>query len=137
MRKISNRELRKRYESFFEAEKPIKEDFQKDAQEAVAELRKKIPPEVKSAAAKASANLYYGPSSSEGFEENLDIVREWADENISDIYYNTFSGEISDYEPQPEVDEDGNYYDEGDWIHLEARDVLRALFGTELALYIY
>jgi len=103
--------------------------------DVVAYFTAKMPEEVQQAWANASANLMHGPSAGEGtFQSNTAIVKEWADANIFDVYYDEQTGEVMTDEPQGFEDGD-EWVEPGEYWQIDGYDAKRWVFG-ELARYV-
>lgn len=98
-------------------------------------FKARMPEEVQQAWANASANLMYGPSAGEGsFQSNTEIVKQWADQNIFDVYYDDQSGEVMENEPQG-FEERGEWIEPDPYWQIDGYDAKRWIFG-ELARYV-
>lgn len=80
-----------------------------------------VPENIQTAANRATANLYDGPSCGHAFAPNVDLVRQWLDE-LPTYYYCTWSGYL----------ETGR---DDESIELDSNDIARSLFG-KLAGYL-
>lgn len=146
----------------------------KDAEKAIA-AHFAVPPNVQRMADRATFDLYFGPIGTEqdyeadepypGFSEACEVVTDWCDENLSEVWYDSDSGFVSDREPEgyqeectdcagsgeacfhdADSDEEcatcagsGEEWFEPTWeyyYHFEVRDVKRALFDRELCAHI-
>jgi hypothetical protein len=87
----------------------------------------------------ATADLYHGPYANEdenypGFVPACHMIRDAFE--ATDLYLDTEIGEvIGDSEPSYDLDDDRSYSPET-VLHLDSRDVVRALVGSELARYV-
>lgn len=101
----------------------------------------------------ANWDLYHGPITEPddgepwpGFVKATEQLTEWADENLSEAWYDIQFGEVLLSEPEGYYDEDDVNDETGeahwvephweDFIHFELDDVKRVVFGKELAAYI-
>jgi hypothetical protein len=127
-----------------------------------------LPPDIRFYSNAANFDLYMGPRDSieddpfpwKGFVHATKLVRDWNDDNLHDVWYDTQSGEVTDHNPEnhfepaePEPVEDpesfeaihkaweeqtnGNYemYLQ-DFYALDVQDVKRYIYGRELAPYV-
>lgn len=107
-------------------------------QEITRYFKSQMPEEVKEALANASWNLHYGPSGEGmGWESALEILRNWAEEHISEIWYDQMAGNIDTSEPQGYQDETGEWIEPlgEDYRYFNDREVKRIVFG-EVAEYL-
>lgn len=120
----------------FDDEEELTESVQDTLKaDVVAYFTAKMPEEVQRAWANASANLMHGPSAGEGtFQSNTAIVKEWADANIFDVYYDEQTGEVMTDEPQGFEDGD-EWVEPGEYWQIDGYDAKRWVFG-ELARYV-
>ena len=86
--------------------------------------------------AAAYGSLYgiSGDPSGMGYEEAIDIIREWiSDEMPGTLYYDVQSGYVDENEPQGFEDEETGEWIEpewGDYVQYEDRDIDRIVFGS-------
>lgn len=112
-----------------------------------------VPKEIEALAYAANHDLYFGPTSEEdnpdfpGFVAACQQIMEWAQDNVFTVYVDDMSGCISDREPEGyyidedgescDSDEDGATWQDAEPYYLyERRDILQALFGSELTAYL-
>lgn len=96
-----------------------------------------LPADIKSLIAQANSDLYYGPNQDEdyiGFVPACNAIGKALDD-IGDLYVDLQSEEVFDKEPQGFEDE-GEWFEPGDYCHLERRDVLKRIVGRELASHL-
>lgn len=107
---------------------------------------KKMPDDIKTLRRLALWSLYYGPSiEGQDGEENwpgwskaIDIISNWVNDNISDLWYDQQIGEVLNEEPKGYQEEGTEEWIEpmwDDYIKYDSRDVKRIVFG-ELASYM-
>jgi len=107
---------------------------------------KEMPDDIKTLRSLALWSLYYGPSIEgqkgeenwPGWSKAVDIISNWVNDNISELWYDQESGVVLDKEPNGYQDEETEEWIEpmwSDYIKYDSRDVKRIVFG-ELASYI-
>jgi hypothetical protein len=106
----------------------------------------KIPADIQTLINLATADLYYGPVSSEaypewpGFVTALRVIQNWADDNTCELYVDEF-GCVSETEPEWECldpktmepcdpDEDGFWQAPSDYYYFDQKAINRILFGS-------
>lgn len=87
----------------------------------------------------ARADLFHGPGANDdedypGFAAACHIIRESLD--VGDLYVDSdFDDVIGDTEPSYDPDDDTSYSPDR-VVHVDSREVVRVLVGTELARYV-
>jgi hypothetical protein len=96
----------------------------------------------------ATWDLWHGPSlPSElddddakawpGFVSACQELRAWADDTLPrTLYYDADAGCLSDTEPEPWTDEEGETFEPSDFYRVEWREILAAVFPSKLCEYL-
>jgi hypothetical protein len=112
-----------------------------------------VPEDIRRLANLATQDLYEGPLyfDDEGdltscfdphmshpfdFAQAVMELSDWVGDNISTMYYDPHSGDLMEKEPQGEEDEDGNWIDPYPYYEIHTTDIVKILFGRELAAHI-
>jgi len=97
----------------------------------------KMDKETQDALSSAMWSLHFGPGGGSGmsYEEALRLVHAWAEENLTDAYYDVQSGEVLESPPQDWEDEDGNVVEPrwDDFMCFGVSDVKRLMFADLIA----
>lgn len=94
-----------------------------------------MPEDVKKAKAAAMHNLYYGPGGDDedapGYTTALNTMREWIDDEMPQtLYYEDWSGEVLEDEPEGFEDEEGQWIEPEDYRMYDRREIKRIVFGA-------
>lgn len=107
-------------------------------------FEKKMPKKIKNLVSGALMDLHSGPMSKAdmrdhgikawpGYSSALKQIRDWADDNISEVWYDMQSGYVEESEPKAWKDEETGEWVEPFWedyVHFDRRDVMREVFGS-------
>lgn len=98
---------------------------------AILEFIGELPPRIRTLRAAAGWDLNFGPHAQnsvyKGFESACRELRTWYHDNVPTLYYEAWSGYVTDCEPEPEERVEAQ--------ELDPNTVKRALFGA-LAEYV-
>jgi len=118
----------------------IEDEADKDIE---AYFDKKVPPDIQRLINQATTDLYTGPLEEEdypGFQTASAKIQEWVDNELSEVWYDTQSGYVSEEKPKGYEDEDSGEWVEPFWedyYHYDKKHVVQLVLGNELANTLY
>ena len=92
----------------------------------------------------ANNDLWHGPRETReddpfpyvNFTHATAIIRDWNDDNLTDLYWDEDSDNITTINLNDMTDEDGNDLYNYNIFEVTVNDVKRALYGKELSVYV-